>query len=268
MNNENPLQPPLEMRQIRLGTGVVREAVLAEETAVAVTVNGSTMAVLMATPRDLTDFATGFLLTEGIIAGAGEIDGPEVVEHPNGLELRVWLEGLPAEVFAARQRRLTGGVGCGLCGIDSLSEAARDLPDQSAFLPRMNLDALRGAMTEMRARQELHQETRAVHAAGFFDAKHGLMAVREDVGRHNALDKTIGHMARHSAPMRTGAVLLTSRISVEMVQKSAMARAPVIASVSAPTAHAARLAQSAGISIVQLAGDQEIRIFSCPERFD
>lgn len=222
--------------------------VLAEETPVALVYNGSTLAVMMATPADLEDFATGFALTEGV-AAQQELGDVEVVEHGQGIEARMWLPEHRAEALDARRRATVGPVGCGLCGIDSLEQAARPLPPLPASATTLPAAEIPLALDALRTAQPLHDETRAVHAAGFYRPGKGIVMAREDVGRHNALDKLIGALHRQGIDAAGGAIILTSRISVEMVQKTVMARCPILVAVSAPTAHAVRLAEDAGLTL-------------------
>jgi FdhD protein len=240
------------------------ERALPEETAVAIVVNGSTYAVMMATPADLADFATGFVLTEGL-APLSEIAEVEVVEHGPGIECRLWLPPARAAALASRRRAMAGPVGCGLCGIDSLEEAVRPLPALPASGLRLAQGDIPLALDELRDWQPLHDETRATHAAGFYCPGTGIVMAREDVGRHNALDKLIGALARAGIDPATGAIALTSRISVEMVQKTVMAGCPVLLAVSSPTAHAVRLAQGAGLTLVSRARG-ETALFTHPDR--
>ena len=225
---------------------------LPEEAAVAITCNAETQAVMMATPADLEDFAVGFALSEGI-AAIGEIEDVEIAPQDQGIEARLWLAPAAAARLGARRRAMAGPVGCGLCGIDSIEAALRPLPAVPGA-PAVTPGHLGAALAALGTRQPLHDRTRAVHAAGLFRPGAGLVAAREDVGRHNALDKLIGALARSGSDAAGGVVVLTSRVSVEMVQKAAMAGAPVILAVSAPTAHAARLAEGAGIAIIRETG--------------
>ena len=237
------------------------DRVLPEEVAVALSFNGTTQAVMMATPADLVDFAYGFSLTEGI-ATADEIDSVEVVETPLGLDLQIWLKSPAEERQRARRRSMAGPVGCGLCGIDSLEEAARKparVPD-SGFT--MTPSQIMGAMADLTAHQPLHDITRAAHAAAFWSG--GIVAAREDVGRHNALDKLIGAMGRMAHP--TGAVVLTCRTSIDMVQKCAAAGFPILIAASAPTATAVEMAEAAGITLVALARPDGFEVFTHPTR--
>jgi FdhD protein len=240
------------------------DRVLPEETAIAIVVNGSTQAVMMATPADLIDFATGFALTEGLATHA-ELNAIEIVEHGQGIECRLWLPADRAAALADRRRAMAGPVGCGLCGIDSLEAALRPLPALADSPLSLAADNITLALDELRDWQPLHDETRATHAAGFFRPGKGIVMAREDVGRHNALDKLIGALARAGIDPGTGAITLTSRISTEMVQKAVMAGAPVLLAVSAPTAQAVRLADAARLTLVSRARGQTA-VFTHPHR--
>ena len=236
-----------------------------EETPVALTYNRATHAVMLATPADLEDFAIGFSLSEGIIRHAADIDELEVVPVPDGIELRMSLAGDLLEALTRRQRRLTGPSGCGLCGLDSLASAIRPAPVVAAagsFAPEM----IQAAMASMPVAQRLNQQTRAVHAAAFWTPALGLVALREDVGRHNALDKLSGALARQGIPAASGLLLLSSRVSVEMVQKAATLGVPVIVAVSAPTALAVRVAEAAGIMLIGIARQDGFEVFSHADR--
>lgn len=235
-----------------------------EEQPVALTYNGTTQAVMMATPDDLEDFAVGFTLSEGIAAGH-QISRLDILEHGMGFECQMWLEEEAGTRLEDRRRASVGPVGCGLCGIDSLEQVMRPLPLLPDTKLRLNSDQINAAMRALRDGQTLHDQTRGVHAAGFLSADMSV-TVREDVGRHNALDKLIGAMARGGADMSSGAVLLTSRVSVDMVQKTVMAGCPILIAVSAPTAGAVRVADDAGLSLVALAREKTFEIFTHPHR--
>ncbi|SLN34076.1 formate dehydrogenase accessory sulfurtransferase FdhD [Roseisalinus antarcticus] len=237
---------------------------LPEESPVAMVYDGSTQAVMMATPADIVDFAIGFTLTEGF-APLSEIGEVEVVEHPDGIEARLWLPEHRRAALAGRRRYMAGPVGCGLCGIDSLEAAIRDLPAVPEG-PEFDAAEIAGATDTLRSSQPLHDRTRSVHAAGFLQPGVGIVLAREDVGRHNALDKLVGAMARAGLEPATGAIVLTSRVSVEMVQKTAMAGCPVLVAVSAPTAHALRLAEGAGLTLAAFAGGGGFDLYAHPRR--
>ena len=239
---------------------------VAEETPVALTYNGGTYAVMMATPRDLRDFAVGFSLSEGIVPSPDEILSLDAIELDDGIELRMWLAPATAERIAERRRQIAGPTGCGICGIESIAEAIR--PAAVVANGRcFSAAEIRMAMQALPPLQEINIETRAVHAAGFWTPSRGIVALREDVGRHNALDKLAGALARDGIAADDGMVLLTSRVSVEMVQKTAAMGAAVMVAVSAPTALAVRMAETAGITLVAVARADGFEIFTHPERF-
>ena len=221
---------------------------LAEEVAVALVYNGSTQAVMMATPADLEDFARGFTLTEGIARPEDMLD-LEVVRHAQGIELRMWLPAPAAERLAGRRRAMAGPVGCGLCGIDSLEAAVTPAARVATDALRLTPAEAKQAVEVLRRRQPLHDATHAAHAAGLWRAG-GLHLVREDVGRHNALDKLVGGARAAGAPGAGAAVVLTSRVSVEMVQKAAAYGAEAILAVSAATSLAVDMAEAAGLTLV------------------
>ncbi len=254
-------------RRTRWRDGLVEAGtrVLAEETPVAIVYDASTYAVMMATPADLEDFALGLSLTEGVIASAEEVASVEIAKCELGIEARVWLKPGRREALAARRRRLAGPTGCGLCGIDSLAEASRIPPQVTARL-RIGAEQVLGAVKVLSEAQSLGQLTRAVHAAGFWTPGDGLIAAREDVGRHNALDKLAGALARTGIAGTTGAVVLTSRVSVEMVQKAAVIGTGVLVAVSAPTTLAIATAEAAGLTLVAVARADGFEVFTHPER--
>lgn len=237
------------------------ERALPVETAVALVFNGSSHAVMMASPADLEDFALGFSLAEGIVDTPQDIQSLEIETNQHGIELRLWLDDAHAERLAARRRQMAGPTGCGLCGIESLEQAMRppETVDASLrFAPQM----ITQAMASMAPAQTLNTETRAVHAAGYWEPGQGLVALREDVGRHNALDKLAGALAQRGAAPSRGLLLLTSRVSVEMVQKAARMGAPIIVAVSAPTTLAVQMADAAGITLIAVARGDEFEIFT------
>jgi FdhD protein len=240
-----------------------------EETAVALTYGRATYAVMMATPADLEDFAWGFSRNEGLIAAADEIIACEIVVREvageAAVELRLDLGGARQEALWRRQRRLLGATGCGLCGMESLEAALEPMP---ALVSDLRLDAasLAAAMATLGARQVLNRESHALHAAAFFAPGRGIVAVREDVGRHNALDKLAGALLRAGIAPASGVVLLTSRVSVEMVQKVARMGCTMLLAVSAPTGLAVRRAERCGITLAAVARADGFEIFTHPER--
>ena len=238
---------------------------IAEETAIALTYNGGTYAVMMATPQHLKDFAVGFSLTEGVVQSADEIESIDVVELDDGIELRMSLAAEKAARINERRRHIAGPTGCGICGLESIAEAVRPVavvPRGRIFFPA----EIMAAMAAVAPLQVLNIETRAVHAAAFWTPLHGIVAIREDVGRHNALDKLTGALARDKITAGDGMVLLTSRVSVEMVQKAASMGAPLMVAVSAPTALAVRMADAAGITLCAIARADGFEIFTHPQR--
>jgi FdhD protein len=237
-----------------------------EETPVALSYAGTTHAVMMATPADLEDFAYGFTLTEGIIQSPYEIEAIEIEEAGAGVDIQIQLKDKANTRFEARRRRLAGPVGCGLCGIESIDEAMRSVaPVHNISLTLSEADIAQAARL-LAKQQPFHAETGAVHAAGFYVPGKGIVAAREDVGRHNALDKLAGALAKAGIDGSTGAVVVTSRVSVEMVQKTAAIGAPVIIAVSAPTALAIRTAEAAGLTLVALVRGDEFDVFTHPQR--
>jgi FdhD protein len=236
-----------------------------EETALALTYNGGTYAVMMGTPRDLADFAVGFSLSEGIIQSPADVDSLDIVDLDDGIELRMWLAQSKADRLNERRRHIAGPTGCGICGIDSVAEAVRPaaiVGQGRWFSPQQ----IMSAMQAVPPLQKLNMETRAVHAAAFWTPARGIVALREDVGRHNALDKLAGALAQDGVSAGEGMVLLTSRVSVEMVQKTAAIGAPLMVAVSAPTALAVRMADAAGITLVAIARTDGFEVFTHPGR--
>jgi len=238
---------------------------LPQEVPVALVFNGETQAVMMASPADLQDFAVGFAMGEGIVTTPAQIQEIEIVEHDQGIEARMLLAEDASEALRARRRAMTGPVGCGLCGIDSLDQAVRDLPRVTSPL-RLSQEAIAQASEALRDFQPLHDQTHAAHAAGFLLPDQGIVLAREDVGRHNALDKLIGALMRGQHAPDTGAMVLTSRVSVELIQKAAFVGCPVLIAVSAPTALAVRCAEMAGITLVAFARGGGFDVYSHPER--
>jgi FdhD protein len=262
------LEPIIRLPQTSVvkGAFAAGERMLPEETPVAFTYNGSTHAVMMASPADLEDFALGFSLSEGIIAGPDDLLSLEVVEHDLGCEIRMWLSEARSGAYRTRRRAMAGPVGCGLCGVESLAEAVRPVPKVAGTL-HLPPSAIAAAMADLSDAQRLNREARAIHAAALWRPEQGLIAIREDVGRHNALDKLTGALARTNEPCSAGMVLLTSRVSVEMVQKAARMGASIVAAISAPTALAVRVAEGCGITLVAVAREDSFEVFSHPKRF-
>jgi FdhD protein len=248
----------------RNGSTLFGERTLAEEVPVAFSYDGATHAVLMATPDDLEDFALGFSYTEGIITAPAEMAELALVSVADGIVLRMWLTGDRSDAFAARRRRFVGPAGCGMCGLESLAEANRAIPTARYDLQVSRQD-IAEAVAALPPRQQLNMQTRAVHAAAFWKPA-GRLILREDVGRLNALDKLAGALLRRGRSAAEGIIVLSSRISIELVQKTAMIGAAIIVGVSAPTALAVRIAEVAGLTLVGIARDDGFEVFTHPER--
>ncbi len=229
---------------------------VAEELPIAFEYNGISHTVMLATPADLEDFALGFSLTEGIVDKRSEVFDIEIEEAEAGITVKMKIAGGAFARLKEHRRSLAGRTGCGLCGAESLSQVMRDLPPLTDVAP-FPLQALYEGMHRLPAQQRLQQTTGAVHAACRIAADGSISHVREDVGRHNALDKTLGALARDDAVrpepgrrMPGGALLITSRASFEMVQKAAASGYGILAAVSAPTAAAVRLADKLNLTLV------------------
>jgi len=261
--SEQPPAPtfPLKTRVFRGSTVEERVRVTPEETPLSLTYDGGSYAVMMGTPADLEDFAVGFSLNEGIISSPAEISSFELVVHDEGLELRMWLEGANSDALKRRRRAKAGPVGCGLCGIESLEEAVAP-PKPIAAEMQIEASTVHEAINALADAQALNHETRAMHAAGFYIPGQGLIAAREDVGRHNALDKLCGALARQGVAGQSGLVAVTSRLSVEMVQKAASVGAPILVAVSAPTALAIRTAEAAGLTLAGIVRGDGFEVFT------
>jgi len=238
---------------------------VAEEAPVALIVNGAPHVVMMATPGDLADFALGFCLSEAIVERREDIELLGVTALDNGFEVSLRIPPERHARLADRRRNLVGRSGCGLCGSETIAEAMRPAPHVPAGLP-IETPALHRALHALRSRQPINAITGATHAAGWADASGRLLLVREDVGRHNALDKLIGAMSvAHLDPAR-GFAVITSRASYEMVLKAATIGLPLLAAISAPTALAVRMAEDAGLTLVGFARNNNHVVYACGAR--
>lgn len=260
-----PSSETLPIRRWRGGVLSVEEDELAAEVAVALEYNGIAQAVMLATPDDLEDFAVGFSLSEGIVGRPGEILALEAVPHASGIQLQIELTAARFAALKGCRRSLAGRTGCGLCGVDSLEQVLRPLSPVASQL-RISAAALHAALRQ--AQQPLQERTGASHAALWVDAEQGLICLREDVGRHNALDKLIGALARGKQPtvFGHGAAVITSRASHEMVQKAAAVGIGVLAAISAPTSAAVRLAEQLNVTLIGFLRGGDHVVYSHPQR--
>ena len=240
-----------------------------EETPIALLYNGRSHAVMMATPTDLPDFALGFALTEGIVASADEFKLVDCVRSEHGIALHAAIPQARFDALDARERNLTGRSGCGLCGTESLEAAIRPVRKVASDL-RFDAAMIADGLEQLSARQELNRLCGGAHAAGFVHAN-GIV-VREDVGRHNALDKLAGALATSTLPTLApstradGFLAITSRASYEIVHKSAAVGIAVIAAMSAPTDLAIRIADEAGITLIAFARGESMTVYAHPQR--
>jgi FdhD protein len=251
----------------RHGRHTVVGRTVPDEVAIALSYDRVGYAVMMATPTDLVDFAIGFSLSEAIIDRASDILNCELVTVEDGIECRLHVGHDVASRLAQRRRHMAGALGCGLCGLESLAEATRDIKPVTSSM-RFSAPGLMAAMHDMARLQRLNAQTHGVHAAAFYQPGGPDLLVREDVGRHNALDKVIGAIARQGRAGSGGAVLLTSRVSIELIQKCGLFGAPLMIAVSVPTAHAIRAADAAGITLAAIARDDGFEVFTHPARIE
>jgi FdhD protein len=239
---------------------------LAVELPIGLEYNGISHAVMLASPADLEDFALGFSLSEGIIASSTEFYGCEVEQRDEGRLVHVEIASERFMALKQRRRNLAGRTGCGLCGTEALEQVARELapvPHTYAIAPSV----LVAGMHAMQLRQPLQQHSGATHAAAWIDETGQVTCVREDVGRHNALDKLIGALAKQKMDFSCGALLLTSRASYEMVQKAATMGIGIIAAISAPTSFAVELADRYGVALIGFMRDTSYVMYTHSERF-
>ncbi|WP_418131963.1 formate dehydrogenase accessory sulfurtransferase FdhD [Variovorax sp. 375MFSha3.1] len=240
---------------------------VAEEVPVALEYNGISHAVMLATPLDLEDFALGFSLSEGILDEAHELYSVEAEQSALGFTVHMQVSSAAFARLRQRRRSMAGRTGCGLCGTESLTQVSREIPvlrDDAAV--RFEREAIGRAMSQLPSQQTLQEATGAVHAAAWCSPEGEVMWLREDVGRHNALDKLVGALAANDVDASGGFIAVTSRASFEMVQKAAMAGAPLLAAVSAPTSFAVTTAQRAGLTLVGFVRQEDLGVYSHPQR--
>lgn len=267
MATDDAMQPVrvVQRRQWRDDAAGAGVRAIAVEMPVAITVNGTTFAVMLASPKDIEDFAIGFAISEGIVTRSGDITSIEIVAQTDGIEARLWIADGLAHAANERRRLLAGSTACGLCGIESLAAANRPPVMCAATGPLSTPPEILQAIAALSAAQPISAATRAVHAAGLWRRGQPVL-VREDVGRHNALDKLIGAARRAGVPTHDAMLLLTSRVSIEMVQKASVLGAPIIVAVSAPTSLAIDTATAARLTLVAVARGDGFEVFSHAER--
>lgn len=250
------------------GAGKSREATwdIAEECPVGIRFNGAMFAVMLASPNDLEDFALGFALSEGVIDAPNELQDIKVKPLQGGIELSLTIAGKRAVRLEASERRraLAGGSGCGLCGVQGFEEFTTPLPEVPAGTP-VTRSAIMRTAADFPNHQTINRLNRSVHGSAFADAEGNILLVREDVGRHNALDKLIGAVMAAGHDPAGGILFLSSRAGYELVHKAARMGFPLMVSISAPTAMAIRAAEAAGITLASLAGE-DLAVFTQPMR--
>ncbi len=238
---------------------------LAVEIPVALAFNGISHAVMLATPCDLESFALGFALSEGIVGSRADFYHAEVEESPLGITVHCEISGQDFIKLQQRRRNMTGRTGCGLCGVESLEQVLRALPAVSVGAP-VSVSAMHAALQQLATLQPLNRLTGGMHAAAWSASDGRLQNVCEDVGRHNALDKLIGMMAERNLDFQNGFLLITSRASVEMVQKAATVGIASLIAISAPTALAVKTAKEAGMTLIAFARGDEFVAYAHGER--
>jgi FdhD protein len=248
------------------GASVATSRTVPEEVPIAFTFGGTTHAVMMATPADIEDFAVGFSLSERIISSKSDIISMYIFDVGDGIDVQMMLRDELQAGFAAKRRAMAGPVGCGLCGIESIEDVMRELPSQDDAKFNLSYAQILNAVAQLDSQQQMKAEMGAVHAAGFMGADGTIKLVREDVGRHNALDKLIGGLASHNNDLSQGAIVMTSRVSVDLIQKVVIAGTSILIAVSTPTALAIRTAEAAGLTLVALARKDSFEIYTRPER--
>ena len=272
MNLADILQWPggaqlLPVRGVRARHAFDNRDWVAVEVPVALEFNGIAHAVMLATPTDLADFALGFALSEGILLGRSELYGIEEEYARQGITLKLEVASAAFARLKERRRSMAGRTGCGLCGTESLAHVARTLPPLAPG-PSLSKCAVARGMRELASLQVLQKVTGAVHAAAWCTAEGEALVVREDIGRHNALDKLVGALAKSAVAASTGFIAVTSRASFEMVQKTVAAGVPLLAAVSASTSLATAVAQDAGLTLAGFVRGDDLVIYTHPERLN
>jgi FdhD protein len=266
-SNESPEgeAPSHAHRAIRVAPGETVPGIrkLADEVPAAMEFNGEPYAVMMVSPTDLEDFALGFALSERIITSPSDVARVDVRHGTRGIGIDVRLEKEHSQRLIERRRAIAGATGCGICGLTTIEEALPQL-DPIESCPKIPAEAIFAALNALPAHQKLNAETGAVHAAAFCRTDGEIIAVREDVGRHNAFDKIVGHLLREGIDPASGFALLTSRCSFELAQKAVLARIPFLATISAPTELAVAIAEGSNLTLVALARADSVLLFNDP----
>lgn len=244
------------------GTPLSEPDQIAVEVPVALEYNGLSHAVMLATPLDLEDLIYGFSFTEGIIRTVSDIYDVDIIEQDAGIVIRADIASACVRQLKLRRRQLAGRTGCGLCGIESLTDVRRTLTPVLRNAAPLPYGTLLTAARSLLNRQSLRQLTGATHATGWADRSGQILCVREDVGRHNALDKLIGAMLRERADLSDGMAMISSRASFEMVQKAAAAGISIVAAVSAPTSYAIRVADELNILLAGFVRDDHFTVYT------
>ena len=262
-----PAAVELAVERWRRGVVTQERDLVAEEIPVALVYHGVPHVVMLATPADLEDYAVGFTLSEGLVEHPDEIRGIEVTLGEEAAEVRITVAWERFSTLLDRRRNLTGRSGCGLCGQETVEAAVREVKPVGSGA-RLTTAELHDAIAQLAHLQPINARTGSVHAAAWVVPGRGIQLVREDVGRHNALDKTIGALVRAGLDPAAGALLLTSRASFEIVQKSAAVGVAFVAAFSAPTAFAVRLAERAGLTLVAFAREHQHVVYAHPWRLE
>lgn len=258
---------PVSVERYKNGELLTVDDFVAEEVPVVLMYNGVSHVVMLTTPTNLEDFALGFSLTEGIITNVSELESVKVYQRSNGIEVQLKIPEVRFQCLAEKGRNLTGRTGCGLCGATTLKQAIKPPRFVSSDL-KITATQLTNALQNISDYQKLNQITGAIHAVAWVEPKKGIVELREDVGRHNALDKLIGALLKRNTDFKAGFMITTSRASYEMVQKATAVGATILAAISAPTALAIRLAQESGLTLIGFARDETCVIYSHSQRFE
>lgn len=252
-------------RQPRDAQRLEQDDTLTTEVPVALQYNGISHAVLLATPTFLKDLAVGFSFTEGIIRDVSDVYDIHIEQDQRGYSIDIEIASACLQQLKQRRRQLAGRTGCGLCGLESLNEVRRELPPVNAPRTLYEQNAIFSALDQLRDQQPLHQITGATHGAGWADQHGAIQVVREDVGRHNALDKLIGQLLQQKTDTSEGMVVVSSRASFEMVQKTATLGVPILVAVSAPTSYAVQVADELNLMLVAFGRSKQFSVYSHPD---